>query len=147
MGEGKVVELGKFRERRGIVSEQVAEVMNAGPFRSFILADGTVELVVEGDLEDGTPIVVSVFITDENMTELVRGLLNTSHQQGLRLKRLRSADRWIVKPHPTSPTSRLVTFDDIQRPFHRVNAGKRSGAARANENIGVCGSRSTDRLR
>ena len=141
MSEGKVVNLAQVRERRGIESERVAEVMNAGPFHSFILADGTVELAVDGQLANGEPINVSVLIEHDNMSELIRGLLKTCHEQDLRLKHLRSADQWIVKDHPHSPSLRLVTFDDQTRAFHQVRSGNRSSYAQPMASIGVCGSR------
>ncbi len=132
MGEGKVVGLAEFREQRGIHSARIEEVMgDCGPFKSYVLADGSVEITIDGECTDGTPIVMTVNVTDENMTTLLRGLLDTSCRQDLRLKHLRSADRWIARVHPTNPTLRLVSFDDHERPFRQVFAGKRSYITKA----------------
>jgi hypothetical protein len=126
MGDGKVVGLAEFREQRGMRSTRVETVMDCGPFKSFILADGSVDIDIDGHCTDGTPIVMTVNVVHENMGTLLRGLLETTCRQDIRLKHLRSADQWIARPHPTNPTLRLITFDDHERPFRRVEAGKRS---------------------
>jgi hypothetical protein len=132
--KAKVVGLADFRDKRGIYSTRVEEVMvNCGPFKSAILADGTVAFTVEGETMDGTPITITVNIEHENMPELARGVCNTMYRQELRLKHLRSADRWVARTHPTTPTLRLISFDDHERPFRRVEAGKRSRQRKALE--------------